>query len=71
MQWCWWPILVLLIPYIILATLGVVVIQYAFSWCATDTPGGRQTVSPYFMQCVGLVLDPLPVLVQLVLCQTR
>eukprot|EP00752_Nemacystus_decipiens_P003732 g3438.t1 len=43
LPWCWWPILVLLIPYIILATLGVVLIQYAFSWCTTDTPDGSQT----------------------------
>lgn len=44
-QWFWWPILVLLIPYIILVTIGVVVIQYAFSWCATDDGRDQTTVS--------------------------
>ena len=46
----------LLIPYIILATLGVVLIQYAFSWCTTDTPSGRQTVSSYCTRVLVLFL---------------
>lgn len=45
-QWFWWPILGLLIPYIILAIIGVALIQYVFPWCTTDPASGHQAVSP-------------------------
>lgn len=43
LQWFCWPILGLLLPYIIVVTIGIFLIQYAFSWCETDVGGGRES----------------------------
>ncbi|CAM9343020.1 unnamed protein product, partial [Ectocarpus sp. 12 AP-2014] len=49
--WFCWPIFVLLIPYVILVTIGVLVIQYALPWCTTETAGGRETTDE--SECAG------------------
>ncbi|CAM9183684.1 unnamed protein product [Ectocarpus sp. 8 AP-2014] len=51
LPWFCWPIFVLLLPYVILVTIGVLVIQYALPWCTTETPGGRETTDE--SECTG------------------